>query len=402
MSSETDAEIVVLGASFAGIELVHRLLRAFDGKPPRIVVVDRQAEHGYLPLVQERLCGVLDPAASRLNTRAFVESVPGARYLQGEVVSLDPANKVTTLADGTTVRGRFVVVALGSAFEAPAGIEGAEQVVAYKGEASFERARDILARTLTGLEQPEVVVIGGGISGCELAGELAALTKARPSGWAAPKVRLVASSPALVQGLGPSVSRKALGALQAQGVAVDVSTRLVAVRDGEVELKAGAQVRVEPAHLVLWAGGVKPAPILASLGLPRTDDGWLAVGPSLQCFVEETLSQPDIFACGDAVRVVGGDGRWATMQRAIECIWQAQRVAKSIATLHAEPEDYPDGVPPMTPHTLREDFFYGLSLGARSLVAYRGFSLDLPGINHRFRRWLMRQYFSRYAPLPTG
>ncbi len=402
MSSGTEsAQIVILGASFAGIEVLYQLVRAFDGRPPPIVVVDRQTTHGYLPLVQERLCGVLDPGASRLDTRGFVTSVPGARFMNAEVRGFDPATKTVQLADGTTVSGRFVVVALGSGFDAPKGIEGAERVLGYKGEADFEHAREALVRTLAGAEgTPEVMVVGGGISGCELAGELAALRETAPEGWVAPHVRLVSGSEALVGGMGARVSAKAQHALQAQGVTLDLATRLAAVREGDADLEHAGASRSVRADCVLWAGGISPAPILGELGLPRTDRGWLSVGPTLQCFAEATFTRPDIFACGDAVRVRSGEGEWPTMQRAIECIWQAKVVARGLRRLHDEPKDYPEGIPPLRPHKLRREFFYGLSLGARSLVVYRGVGLDLPGVNHRFRRWLMRQYFDRYAPLP--
>ncbi|MGH1346760.1 MAG: NAD(P)/FAD-dependent oxidoreductase [Nannocystales bacterium] len=401
MSSETDGAIVILGASFAGVEVVYQLVRAFDGKPPPLIVVDRQSEHGYLPLVQERLCGVLDPAESRLNTRAFVESVPQARYVQGEVESFDPATKTVKLANGTSESGRFAVVALGSGFEAPAGIDGAQNVLGYKGEADFTRAHEALRGLLEGAEdRPEIVVVGGGISGCELAGELAALAGTRPTGWSAPKVRLATSAAALVDSMGAGISSRATRALEAQGVSIDVSSRVLRVADGEAHLESAGATKTVRADLVLWAGGIRPAPILEQLGLPRTDDGWLSVGPTLQCFAEPEMTKPDIFACGDAVRVRGGDGEWPTMQRAIECIWQAKVVARNIAELHEQPTDYDEGVPPLQPHKLRSEFFYGLSLGARSMVLYRGMGLDMPGINHRFRRWLMRQYFARYAPLP--
>jgi NADH:ubiquinone reductase (H+-translocating) len=155
--------------------------------------------------------------------------------------------------------------------------------------------------------------------------------------------------------------------------------------------------------MALWAGGVQPAPVLAHLGLPRTDEGWLTVGPTLQCFptvvpYRKGSASPDVFACGDAVRVIGGTGPWPTMQRAIECLWQAKVVARNLATLAECAPGYPDGVPPLRPHVLRERFAYGVSLGARSLVVYGAARVDLPGVNAWFRRWLMRQYFARYAP----
>ncbi len=395
-------EILVLGASFAGVEVVYQLLQAFDGRPPAITVVDRQTEHGYLPLVQERMCGVTDADASRLNTRAFIESVPDATFVQDEVVSFDPETKAVTLSSGRTITARFVVVALGSAFDAPVGVDGSERILTYKRQDDFEASTAALAERLAAGDGVQLVVVGGGISGCELAGELAQLRRTRPQGWSAPEVRLVSSAPALAGSLRDRVAAKAKRALERQGVTVDLGTRVVAVREGQIDLVASGARQTVSANLVFWAGGVRPAAVLAALGLPRTEAGWLAVGPTLQCFADPTMTRPDIFACGDAVRVQSGAGEWATMQRAIECIWQAGVVVRNLRTLHELPETYPEGVPPLKPHVLRREFFYGLSLGARSMVVYRGFGLDLPGINHGFRRWLMRQYLARYAPLPSA
>src|SRR5690606_15704833 len=102
---------------------------------------------------------------------------------------------------------------------------------------------------------------------------------------------------------------------------------------------------------------------------------------------------------GDAVRIYGGTGRWSTMQRAIECIWQAKVVARNVLAVVRQPADHPQGVPPLRPHKLRRDFFYGVSIGRDSWVVYRSWALNIRGINHAFRRWLMRRYFARYAPL---
>ncbi len=198
--------------------------------------------------------------------------------------------------------------------------------------------------------------------------------------------------------LAVGVGRKAERALVAQGVDLRLQTRLVEAGQGQVVLRSGDRTEPLSCGLAMWAGGIQPAAVLEGLGLPRTDAGWLAVGPTMQCFATARPTRPDVFACGDAVRVVGGQGQWPTMQRAIECIWQAKVVAKNIARLAEHAPDYPDGVPSLLPHVLRPRFAYGVSLGARSLVVYGAARLDLPGINTWFRRWLMRQYFARYAP----
>lgn len=402
MAAETD--VLILGASFAGIEVLYQLVRFSEGQPPRVTVVDRMARHGYIPLVQERLVGRLPLGDSELDTAAYVRSVPEATFVEEEVVAFDVARKTATLASGAEIRGRCVVVALGSAAEPPPDLPGGGRLRSYKFGAEFEATRAALDDVLGGSEErPTIAVVGGGVSGVEMAGELADLRRARPEGWRVPEVVLVCGSERLVPGMPEVIAERCRRSLVAQGVAVRLGARVEAVHDGGLSLQEcrdEVSDRVElPAALSLWSAGVRPSSILPVLGLPLTAEGWLRVGPTLQCFPDAGAPKGEIFACGDAVRVVGGTGEWPTMQRAIECLWQAKVVARNLLALLRQPAGDSQGWPSLRPHRLRRDFFYGVSLGRDSLVVYGRHALNVRGVNHAFRRWLMRQYFARYAPI---
>jgi len=398
-------DVVVLGASFAGIEVLLQLQRRLP-RPLRIVVVDRQERHGYIPLVHERLCGRVPLSSTELDTAAFVRSLPGVTFIHDDVVALDPEAKRVELRSGQRIEARFVVVALGSELAPPPALPGAEHLLRYKFTDEMEHARQRLVALAEaqggdrGADASRVVVVGGGISGVELAAELA------HTGGGRRAVTMVSASERLLPELAAGVGRKAEAVLRAQGVDVRLRTRVTAVEPDAVRLRALARDGEPPRDgeerlpcaAAFWAGGIRPAPVLAHLGLPRTPQGWLAVGPTLQCFPTAVPSQPDVLACGDAVRVVGGEGQWPTMQRAIECLWEAKVVARNLATLAAQAPDYPQGVPPLHPHVLRPWFPYGVSLGRRSLLVVDRLRVDVPLVNVWFRRWLMRQYFARYAP----
>lgn len=394
--ADLNADILIIGASFAGIELIYRLVHRFDGRPPTMLVVDRQEAHGYIPLVHERMCRRLEHDRSTLNTAEVVNALAQATFVHDTVVAFDPAERRATLASGRRCVGRFVVLAIGSDAVKPEPLPSiANQLVSYKFDRALESARDALAACLTSEPEPQVTVVGGGVSGVELAGELADLRRLRPEGWHAPTVTLVSASDRLLPSMPRRLGRKVASRLVRQGVAVRLSARVASVHAEGLTLRESGVKGDEPVelatHVSFWAAGLQPAPVIQALGVPLTDDGWIAVGPTLQCFPHGGDGVSQIFACGDAVRIIGGEGRWNTMQRAIECIWQAQVVANAI---HAWMNERA-----VVPHRLREHFPYGISLGAHSLVVYRGLSIDVPRINIWFRRWLMRQYFARYRGL---
>ncbi len=398
-----DTDVLILGASFLGLELLHQLRRRPQGRGLRVMLVDRHRRHGYLPLVHERLCGRLDPGESEIDTAAAVDADVDACFVQGEIVAVDAPAKEVLLASGLRLRGRFLVIALGSILEPPPAIVGREHLVRYKLADEQESATTTLANLLgpdsaavASADPPTIAVVGGGISGVELAGELAHLTTERPPGWQAPQVVLVHSGKRLLPRFAARVARRTSRYLQDQGVVLRLNARLTAAEPTQIRLRDPQGERWQASNMCFWSGGIQPAPLIANLDLPRTDAGWLAVGPTMQCFPTPRPTLPDVFAGGDAVRVIGDGGQWPTMQRAIECIWQAAVIARNIIKLSEETEYYPSGVPPLEPHRLREDFFHGISLGGRSLVVYGRAMVDVAGVNTWFRRFLMRSYFARY------
>ncbi len=366
------ADVLLLGASMAGVELWYRLRKSVAGRELSLLVVDRQEEHPYIPLVHERMSRRLEES-STLPTREWMEKDPRLTWITGEVVHFDPERLEATLASGRKLRGRYVVVALGSSIAPPPGLPGAEHLLHFKLADESERASDGVARALE-RPDPHFVVIGGGISGVELAGELAHLRRE----GASIRVSLVHAGERLLPHLGSHAARLARRSLERQGVSLRLATRVDAVHEGEIVLAGGERMAYDAGF---WAGGVRAPEVLASLGLPRTRGGWLEAAPTLQC-------APNVFACGDDCRIVEDGVVWPTMQRAIECIWQAGTLCRNLLACER-------GLP-LTRHVLHEDFFYGISLGADSVITYGPFALELGGLAVWFRRFLMRQYLARY------
>ncbi len=396
MSSGHD--VVICGASFAGIELARWVAMRGEGGL-RVAVVDRVRQHGYLPLVHERLTGRLPLETSRVETAAYVESLWGFTFVQGVVSGVDPGARRVHLADGRVLRGRQLVLALGSSLAPPPGLDGAGHLWRYKTEADLLRAREALRRVCTGSTVPRLVVIGGGLSGVELAAELGALGRAAPAGWRAPAVTLLTRGQALLPGLTPRAGRLAHRVLRELGVDVRLGSAVSRIAPDGVafaDLATGAE-HERDADGVFWSGGIRPAPVLAGLELGHTRGGWLEVDPYLRAQGPGGGPMPGVWACGDAVRVVEHGEPWSTMQRAIECLWQARVVAWNVLAAL----DRPGALPPER-HVLRRDFPHGVSLGPRSLVVVGPLVWDRPRFGRWLRRFLMRRYQSRYRPRAPG
>lgn len=368
-----ECDVLILGGSFTGIEIVRRLGRDRQGRALRIVVVDRQVEHLYIPLGHELLAKRL-PMGVEVGTvlasaRYVDQREPTTTWLRGELSGFDPSEKLATLADGRRVRGRFVVIALGSELRPPAHFPGCERLLAYKSEAEFARAQAELATP------GKVLVVGGGITGVEIAGELA---------HAGREVTLIDVAPRLLRGLSERAGRAALAALQAQKVEVLLDARLTELDATHARVRTHEGERELACAIAFWAGGLQPPPIVEELGLATDHGGWLIVDPQLRC-------GDDLFAGGDVARVYESPeatSHWPTMQRAIEAIFAAATIAHNILARVR------GGA--LRRHRLHRDFPHGVSIGARSLVVYGSLVIGTSRLNIWFRRFLMRQYMRRY------
>jgi NADH dehydrogenase len=220
------------------------------------------------------------------------------------------------------------------------------------------------------------LVVGGGITGVEIAGELAHRTRM--------KVTMIHSGERLLPGLCERAGSRALAALREQGVEVHLRTRLLEVGESTARVRGPAGEQTLACELGFWAGGLQPPPVLERLGLPRDRKGWLIVDPHLRCGER-------LFAGGDMVRIHDSPEAaqaWPTMQRAIEALFAAGTIADNLLALVRGLE--------LRRHRLWRDFPHGVSIGAQSLVVYGPIVIARPRINAWFRRFLMRQYMRRY------
>lgn len=391
MSSERDADLVVCGASFAGLAVVRHLLRMRPRFAGNIAVVDRAPRQVYIPLVHEWLTDRIAPDRAEIDVEGYLTRHAGVRFVHGEIAGLDPVPGRVRLSDGRGLTASAVVVAVGSVLAPPEGMPGAEHFVRYKltDEAAAAKAR---LSALRRRDRSRVVVAGGGISGVELAAELA--FTARAAGASGHEVRLIVRGARVLEGFKDDLAARVETTLRDLGVEIRHNTEVVGAEVGAVHLEGPAGRCAPSCDAVVWAAGVRPAPVLGHLGLDRTHAGFVRCDPGLLARPADGRTGIPVFACGDAVTVVGPDGNaWPTMRRAVECLWQAGVVARNVAATFEA-----DAVCTPARHRLRRSFPYGISAGPRSFVVAGSAYVDVPRFGIGLRRLLMALYRRRFAP----
>ena len=173
-----------------------------------------------------------------------------------------------------------------------------------------------------------VVIVGGGPTGVEMAGQLAELkTETMPSVYpelnpARVHVVLVEMGPHLIAPFDDSLRKYALQELIKRGVDVRLNTAISEVEADRVDFKDGSSM---PVDLVIWAAGVSGDPLARDWGLPIGRAGRIEVNEDTRVIGEER-----IFAVGDGSIIVDNP----LPQLAQPALQMGKFAARQIARLH--------------------------------------------------------------------
>jgi NADH:ubiquinone reductase (H+-translocating) len=241
----------------------------------------------------------------------------GVRLVVDSATRIDTDARKVVLESGYSLDYDYVIYAAGSTAAAPTGIPGATEF-AYP-VAEFEPAQRLRAAIDELPPQAWITIIGGGLTGIEVAAELA--EQDRP-------VTLVCGG-RLAPSFGEPARRSVAKWLDKHGVAVLESDVVVEVRPDAVVLADGA---VHPSAVTIWAGGFGVPDLAARSGL-RTD----ALG---RLITDETLTSVDddrIVGAGDAVAPSGQALRMACYTAGPTAAAAADTVLSRIAGVQPDP-----------------------------------------------------------------
>jgi NADH:ubiquinone reductase (H+-translocating) len=313
--------VVIVGGGFGGL-LAARGLKHAD---IQLTLVDRQNFHLFQPLAYQVATGALSSVEIASPLREILRRQRNTDVLLAEVTGFDLARRVlrvNLIASGehdVELEYDKLVVAGGSAYSYFGHDDWGEYAPELK---SLTGALELRARILSAFEAAEstrdpdarqswltFVVVGGGPTGVEMAGQIAELSRDslrrdyRVVDTRAAKVVLIEATDRLLGTFPESLSRRAEKSLTSLGATTMLDTTVVGVDAEGVQLRSadGTETRL-PARTAVWAAGVTASPLARlladALGTETDRAGRLPVEPDLT-----VAGHPDVYAIGDMVAV---------------------------------------------------------------------------------------------------
>ena len=292
--------LVIVGGGYLGSDLAKSLDAVMD-----VTLIERATHFTHAPAM---IRAMVDPSLLDQALIPYDRLLGRGRVVRGEAVSVDGAG--VEMADGSRIEGDYVVLATGSSNVAP-----------FKSAAGdIAGLREDNARWNSALgDARQVLIIGAGAVGTELAGEIA---HAHPE----KAVTLVASDPALFPGLPAKLGTSLRTKLEAMGVEIITGARVEnlperdAPEGGTVTLSDGREIG---ADLIVPAVGSRPQASLADTlpGADRAPDGrikvddWLRPSP-----LPNVFAAGDVAASGDAMTIVAISRQRPWLEKALKAL----------------------------------------------------------------------------------
>jgi NADH:ubiquinone reductase (H+-translocating) len=318
--------VVVVGGGFGGLQAALVLRDAAVD----VTLVDLRNYHLFQPLTYQVATGALAAAEIAYPLRAVFKRSANVRVLMARATGFDlDARRVEIEPVGrgsgpASLQYDSLIVAAGSTYSYFGHEDWRELALEVK---TLENAISVRGRILSAFEAAEAeedpdkrrrlltfVVVGGGPTGVEMAGQIAELARSTlPHDFRAidprqGRVVLIEATERILGDLAPPLSRKAVDSLAELGVeaklgrpVVDIDPDGVAVQgseDGCERIDAGT---------VVWAAGVRASSLAGMLAELAGGE----VDRSGRVLVEPDLTLPghrEVFAIGDMVRVRRPDG----------------------------------------------------------------------------------------------
>lgn len=274
--------IAIVGANFAGLSAAQRL-----GSDYAVTVIDGSPWFEWRPGIHELVSGTSRAADLRLS-RARLVSRAGHRFLHAMVTDIDARAGCLTTSDDRQVEFDACIVAVGGVVNT-FGIEGADRyAMPLKSVEDGMAIGRRLATLAGGKGRKSVVIVGSGLEGIEVLGEILRRYRGRRS----LHVSVIEAGSRLMPGSPRALDQAVRAHCASLDVDLLVRTSAAKVTRSRVQLAAGGSLRSD---LTIWTAGATAPELIRVARLSRGRQPWAPVRKTLQ-----SRQFDNVFVAGDA------------------------------------------------------------------------------------------------------
>lgn len=260
---ETREKIIIIGGGFAGLQLAKTL----NNKNKKVIVLDRMNHHMFQPLFYQVASGRIEPSNISFPFRKIFQQSRNTQFRMTDVREIDAANNKVITDEAEFTYDKLIIATgcktnffgnkelEGKAF----GMKNTQEAISIRNHVLMTFEKLIIEKSRSDDGNWNIVIVGSGPTGVELAGAFAEMKKdILPRDYPYMnfdqlKIILVSSTEKPLAVMSSEAQEKSEKYLKDLGVTF-MSGEIVTDYDGEkVHLKSGKEI---PSNNVIWAAGV--------------------------------------------------------------------------------------------------------------------------------------------------
>lgn len=301
-------QFVILGGGYGGTAVIHELFKGFIPSDVQVILVDRMPFQSLKTEYYALAAGT----ASDYELRVPFPSYSGLQIKYGEISSIDLDSRFIHFEEGDPLEYDQLVIALGCT-DNYHGIPGAEEH-SY-GIQSFSAVREAYLQLNNIKPYGKVNVVGGGLSGVEIAAEL---RESRPD----LNISIIDRGARVLSAFPPKVSGYVTNWFEEHDVETlsNISTTglekgIIYHADGEIT-----------SDVTIWTAGIQPPALVRNLEVGKDRQGRVLLNEYYQI-----PEHPEVYVCGDcaslpfAPSAQAAEGQGQQIAQIASALWRGEQ-----------------------------------------------------------------------------
>jgi len=306
---EKKNKIIVIGGGYAGVRAIEKLAKNPQNE---ITLFDKHSYHFMQTNVYDLIANEEDFAQVSLDLFTFCLGFDGnVSFVKEEIVSVDFKNK-RAISSTQRYSYDYLIIAVGARTKFVESVKGLRthahgikvlhRAMYFKQKFEMALFRKVqLSGTVC--EPINIVVAGGGLSGVEIAAQMASYAQEfyTKNNFICRKLNIfiINASEHILYGIDSYLVKKTDERLKKLGVNICNNTKVVEINDESVHLSDDTRL---PMDFLVFAGGIEPNALVRALSIEKDTKGNLLTNQYLQ-----TPQYPEVFAIGDCTLLKNGE-----------------------------------------------------------------------------------------------